>query len=472
MSKTKMTRREFLRAAGITAAGAVIASCAPAPTPVPTAAPPTAAPKPAATTAPAPTQPPAAKAPTTIEFLAWGDTTDGPAWEKLKPAYEAKFAGQKVNVTPVADPNNNFYTKLQTMFAGGTPPDLASFQGWEWQFYGDKNLLAPVDDYVARDKVTSPYPQGFVSVEQSTKWKNKTYLVPLQMGIMVMFYAKKNFDDAGIKYPTDDWTFDQFVELAGKLTNAANKKFGYQPNINWYRDIGWIVLTGKREFDNIIDPKKAQFSNPDVMKMIQTVAYDMPQTMKVTPSPMDTSGAFTINTGAVAMKYEGPWFLPQLNSPQLREQKKEVVFDVVRMPKGAGAGRPHRGWGEGVCVVKTAKSEAAWEFAKYLVSEEGNKMYSEITGRITSNLQLAESWWVPRTKELYGISNAKAFIDGFKEGQIDVVSAGVPRNKMWSEVVKPTGWDVINAGTAKATEAMPKVDEKLQKMLDDYWKTR
>jgi len=97
MSQTKLTRREFLRVAGITAAGAVIASCAPAPTPAPTAAPPTAAPKPAATTAPAPapTQPPAAKAPATIEFLAWGDTTDGPAWEKLKPAYEAKFAGKK-----------------------------------------------------------------------------------------------------------------------------------------------------------------------------------------------------------------------------------------------------------------------------------------------------------------------------------------------------------------------------------------
>ena len=482
--KRKMTRREFLALTGSTAAAIVLASCTPAPTPAPTAAPPTKAPAPAQPTQPpapaattAPTQPPPptavpTKAPTTIEFLAWGDTTDGPAWEKLKPAYEAKFAGQKVNVTPVANPNAEFYTKLQTMFAGGTPPDLASFQGWEWQFYADKNLLAPIDDYVARDKVTSPFPQGFVSVEQSVKWKNKMYLVPLQMGIMVMFYAKKNFDDAGVKYPTDDWTFEQFVELAGKLTNAANKKFGYQPNGNWYRDIGWIVLTGKREFDNIIDPKKSQFGAPEIVKMLNTVSYEMPHVQKVAPNPTDTSGALTINTGACAMKYEGPWFLPQLNSPQLREQKKEVVFDVVRMPKGAASGRPHRGWGEGVCVVKTAKSDAAWEFAKYLVSEDGNKMYSEITGRIPSNLQLAETWWVPRAKELNGISNGKAFIDGFKEGQIDVVSAGVPRNKMWSEVVKPTAWDLINNGTGKPADVLPKVDEKLQKMLDDYWKTR
>jgi len=98
-------------------------------------------------------------------------------------------------------------------------------------------------------------------------------------------------------------------------------------------------------------------------------------------------------------------------------------------------------------------------------------MYSEITGRIPSNLQLAESWWVPRSKELYGIENGKAFLEAFKEGQIDVVS-GVPRSKMWSEVVKPTAWDLLNNGTAKAADVLPKVDEKLQKLLDEYWKSQ
>ena len=213
----RLTRRQLLALGGQTAALAFLAGCGATPTaaPQPTKAP-------GAPTA-APTKPPA-PAPSTIEFLAWGDTTDGPAWEKLKPAYEAKNAGQVINLTPVADPNNNFYTKLQTMFAGGTTPDLISFQGWEWQVYADKNLLAPIDDFITRDKLTAPYPEGYTSVEQSVKRKGKTYLVPLQMGVMVMFYAKKIFDDAGVKYPTDDWTFDQFVELAKKLTDAGQEE--------------------------------------------------------------------------------------------------------------------------------------------------------------------------------------------------------------------------------------------------------
>jgi multiple sugar transport system substrate-binding protein len=456
---TKLSRRQFLALSGQAAAlAAVAAACGGAtPAPAPTAVP------------AGPTTPPATptKAPSTIEFLAWGDTTDGPAWTKLQPAYEAKYPGQKVNVTPVADPNNNFYTKLQTMFAGGTPPDLTSFQGWEWQVYADKNLLAPIDDLIARDKVTDPYPAGYASVEQSTKRKGKTYLIPLQAATMIMLYAKKIFDDAGVAYPKDDWTYDQFVALAQKLT--AKGKFGLQANGNWYRDIGWIVITGKREFDNVIDPKKSQFADPDVAKILQTMAYDMPFTYKAAPNPSDTSGANTINTGMCAMKYEGPWFLPQLNTPDLRTQKKEVVFDVVRMPKGAGAGRPHRGWGEGLCIPKGGKTEAAWGFASYLVSDEGNKSYCTLTGRMPSNLKLAQSWWVPMTKDQYGIENGQAFLDAFKEGQIDVVS-GVPRSKMWAEVVKPLAYDVINAGTSKATDVLPKVDAALQKLLDEYWK--
>jgi hypothetical protein len=31
---------------------------------------------------------------------------------------------------------------------------------------------------------------------------------------------------------------------------------------------------------------------------------------------------------------------------------------------------------------------------------------------------------------------------------------------------------LINNGTGKPADVLPKVDGKLQKMLDDYWKTR
>lgn len=459
MADKKLTRREFLVLGGQTAALAFLASCGGAATPAPA--------KPAG-----PTQAPA-KVPITVEFLAWGDNTDIPAWDKLSKLYMEKNSHVTVKVTSIADPGNSFYPKLQTMIAGGTPPHLSSFQGWEWQTYADKNLLAPVDDYITRDKLTGPYTEGIAGLDVSTRRKGKRYLVPLQMATMIMFYAKKIFDEAGVKYPTDDWTWDEFMETAKKLTKTSGDKkiFGYQANGNWYRDIGWIVATGKREFDNIVDPKKAMFSQPEVAEILQIVANDVYNTLKIAPTPADQSGgANTIQTGNCAMKYEGAWFFTSLNSPALREQKKEVPFDVVLMPKGKDAAGSHRGWSEGVAVPKTKPEtqDAAWAFAAFMGGEEGNKIYAETTGRIPNDPKLVESWWIPKIKELYGVSNGKAFLEAFKKGQIDVVS-GVPRSKMWSEVVKPVGWDPMIAGKAKASEALPKVDEALQKLLDEYW---
>lgn len=476
----KMSRRQFLVLGGTGLVTLVAASCGgtSAPTSAPAAPAKEAAKAPASGGAAAPTAgnaaaPAPAKVQGTVEFMAWGEQADVPAWDKLAQTFMERNSGVKVNVTSVADPGNNMYPKFQTAIAGGTPPNLAGFQGWEWQVYADKGVLAPVDDYIARDKFTWAYPTEFTTVDQSCRRKGKTYLVPTQVATMVMFYSKKVFDDAGVKYPTDDWTFDEFVEMAKKLTNTsgAAKKFGFQPNGNWYRDIGFIVLTGKREFDNIIDPKKAQFNQPEIVKMVQTVASDVIYNLKVAPSASDTQGgANTINTGNCALKYEGPWFFPQLNSPDLRNQKKEVAFDVVMMPKGADTKRTHRGWSEGVILPKSNNQDAAWAFASFMAGEEGNKTYSELSGRIPNNPKLIESFWLPTIKERFGVTNGKAFLEALKNTQIDVVS-GVPRSKMWSEVVKPVGWDPVVAGTKKAEEVMPEVDKKLNALLDDYWKS-
>jgi multiple sugar transport system substrate-binding protein len=226
-----------------------------------------------------------AQAPIELEFLAWGDPADLEAWDKLKAMYEEQNPNVTINITGVADPNNNFYPKLQTAVAGGTPPAVSSFQGWEWQIYADNNVLAPIDDYIARDGFTDPYPEDIASVQVSTRRNDKYYLVPLQLGTMVLFYAKKPFDDAGLDYPTDNMKLAEFIELAEKVTNTGgdNKMFGLQANGSWFRDIQWIRSTGKQEFDEIIDPTKAQFNQPEIVEMLQMMAYDVYHTMNISP---------------------------------------------------------------------------------------------------------------------------------------------------------------------------------------------
>ena len=461
----KLSRRDFLKLGAMGTAAAVVAGCAPAATE---------APAPAATEAAAPgavatAVPP--KEPVTLDFQAWGDNADLPAWEKLVEMYKERNPNVNINYSPVADPNANFYQQLQTSIAGGTPPDVSSFQGWEWQTYADKDLLAPVDDLYKRDGFDFLYPQDVKGVVDTTTRNGKTYLIPLQVATMIMFYAKKPFDDAGMPYPTDDWTFDEFMEMAKNLTNTSGeqKMFGLQANGSWFRDIGWIRGTGKQEFDSLIDPKKSMFNQPEIVDIIQMVAEDVIYTDGIAPSPADTSGgANTFQTGNCAMKYEGPWWFPTMNSPELRAENKQIEFDVVMMPKMTDSSRPHRGWAEGIALLNGDNVEDAWAFASFMASEEGDKIYSETTGRMPNNLALLESFWIPTVEEKFQFSNAKAFIEAFKLSEVDVIG-GVPRSKMNGEVVKPLAYDKLVNNSATAAEVLPEVDTAMQALLDEYW---
>ncbi|MCJ7701210.1 MAG: extracellular solute-binding protein [Anaerolineales bacterium] len=458
--KKKFSRRDFLRLGGLSASAVVLASCAPkAEEEVPAEA-----------EAPM-VEEPAAPEPVEIEFLAWGDNADIPAWEQLSKNYMEMNPNVTVNVTAVADPGNNMYPKLQTMVAGGSPPDVSSFQGWEWQTYADKDLLAPIDAWIERDNFTGPYPDGNQTVEDSTMRNGKRYLIPLQAGTMVMFYLKEPFDEAGLPYPTDDWTFEEFLEIADKLTTGEGdtKKYGLQANGSWFRDIAYIRSTGKQEFDTLIDPKKIQFNQPEIVDIIQLMAQDVFYSMGVAPSPADLSGgANTFQVGSCAMKYEGAWFFPNMNSPELREDGAELPFDVVLMPKYKDEARPHRGWSEGVVVMNGDKAEDAWGFASYMGGDEGDKIYSEVTGRIPGNFNAIQSFWIPMIEEKFGVKNGQAFVTAFNSSEVDVVG-GVPRSKMWSEIVKPEGYDPLMNNSATAAEVLPKVDEALQVLVDEYW---
>lgn len=451
----KLSRRDFLKLGAMGAAASFLASCSPQAT---------------ATTEVMATDVPS-KEPVTLDFLAWGDPADEPAWTRLVQMYTERNPLVTINYTPIADPNANFYPKLQTSIAGGTPPDISSFQGWEWQTYADKDLLAPIDDYIKRDNFGAIYPQDVKGVVDTTARNGKTYLVPMQVATMLMFYARKPFDDAKMAYPTDDWTYEEFMEMAQKLTNTSGdqKMFGLESNGSWFRDIGYIRGTGKQEFDSLIDPKKAQFNQPEIVDIVQKMAQDVVYESKVSPSPADKEGgANAFNTGNCAMKYEGPWWFPRMNSPELRSENKQIEFDVVMMPKMTDGDRPHRGWAEGFALLKSDNVEAAWGFASFAASEEGDKIYSETTGRMPNNLSLLESWWVPTVQDRFQITNAKAFIEAFKRSEIDVVG-GIPRSKMNGEVVKPLAYDKLVANLATAAEVLPEVDTAMQALLDEYW---
>ena len=454
------SRRTFLKFAGTGAAALALAACA-----APSAAP--AAPGDAGAAGSAA---PAAEA-VKLSVMAFGQA-DQPAYQALGDAYMKQ--NPNVTMEAVFLPNDeNYYAALQAQFAGGSNPDMASMQGWGFQIFADNGAIYGLNELRARDDFNYAWADN-QAIRDYTERGGDTYLVPMQVATMLMFYAKKLFDEAGMDYPTDDWTYDEFVDIATKLTKTEGdkKQWGFQSNGNWFRDIHWIRGTGQQEFDTLIDPKASQFNQPAIVDIVQQIAGDFYHSMAISPKPADLdSGAGGINAGQSAMKYEGPWWFPQMVTQKMRDEGTAIDFDVVLMPKQQDENRPHRGWAEGLVVFNTAPLDAAWESVKFMSGEEGQKIFSSITGRIPNNEALIQSYWAPLVKEQYGLTNTDAFLTAFQTGEIDIVS-GLPRTQYWNEVIKPVGWDLMIAGSATAADVLPNVDVGVQKLFDDYWATQ
>lgn len=454
---SSFSRRTFLHWAGGSVAMAWLAACAP-PAAQPSASSSTDSPAPSAEGA-------------TLSIVAFGQP-DLPGFEALAEAYMERTPD--VTVEALFLPNDEqYYATLQTQYAGGSNPAIASMQGWGYQLFAENGVLVGLNDLRARDDFNYAWADVQV-VKDYTERNGDTYLVPLQLATMVMFYAKKPFDEAGIPYPTDDWTFEEFVDIAEKLTNTSGdiKQWGYQANGNWFRDIHWLRGTGAQEFDDLIDPKTSQFNQEALVNIVQQVASDFYHTLKISPLPADLSaGSGGIEAGQSALKYEGAWWFPQMVTPEKRDQGTAVEFDVVLMPKQEDAARPHRGWAEGVVIFANAPLEPAWDVVKFMGGEEGQKIFSEITGRIPNNFELVESFWAPKVQENHGLTNTAAFLTAFANGEADIIS-GLPRSQYWNEVVKPVGWDPLLAGSASAAEVLPLVDEGVQALLDEYWASK
>ena len=458
---SRWPRRKLLASVAGGIGAVLLAACAqPQPTPAPGQKP--------AEAKPAEAKP--AGQVTNIAFFEWGDINDKAIADATIEDFQKAQSLIKVRLE---QPTGNYYEKLQTVLAGGVAPDVLNCQTWRFQPFAAKGSLEPLDTFRSRDNYNVPYPDAWkVVYDPQTKFRGKLYGVPWNMNSMVIFYAKGQFDKAGVKYPTNEWTYADFTEAAKRLTRTEGgvKFYGYQTNTSYERLAAWMRLHGDKEWDTEIEPKKALWNQPRIVDMINYQLYEVMNTVKCSPTPAEMQGGTNqLQSGNVAMKMEGPWFLPQMMGPQAKREGG-TPFDVVLMPMGEGGKRAHMVFGHDLTMNKASKAkDAAWEFMKFAGDEGGQKHVAK-GGRQPVTPEFNERIWAPLAKQQFGFENTAAFIKGFETGIVHLAGE-VEDRFIYNEVLK-AAFDAMIAGQAQAKDLIPDVNAKLQKILDDFWATQ
>ena len=154
----------------------------------------------------------------TVKLMTWGDTTTMAKYAILERAFEA--ANPDIDMVVEVLPSSTYQRKLPVMIASGTAPDLfecspessASFPN-----FASKDAYLDLEPLIERDNIDID--QWFASVIQSCRYEGKLYVLPKKLnGPASVHYNMDLFDAAGLAYPNPDWTWDDALAMARRLT--------------------------------------------------------------------------------------------------------------------------------------------------------------------------------------------------------------------------------------------------------------
>src|SRR5919202_2883909 len=131
-----------------------------------------------------------------------------------------------VKITDTLEPGGTPYLeKRQAEFAAGTTAVDIMYNQLNWHLpLGLQGALVDHYELLRRDKVDLN--QYYKADLESWAWKGKLFGISSQAGGEVVLFNKALFNAKGVKLPTKDWTYDDMLVAARRLTDVPNNKFG------------------------------------------------------------------------------------------------------------------------------------------------------------------------------------------------------------------------------------------------------
>lgn len=140
-----------------------------------------------------------------MKIMWWGSDQRHEATTKALKLYEEQHAG--LSFTPEYTAWDGYWSKLPTLAASGTLPDIMQMDAAYIQSYVKRGLLADLSELDLSGIVDE-------QVLENVKIDGKLYGVPLSYNGQAMVYNKNAFEQYGISLPRNNWTWEEFFEYA------------------------------------------------------------------------------------------------------------------------------------------------------------------------------------------------------------------------------------------------------------------
>jgi multiple sugar transport system substrate-binding protein len=314
----------------------------------------------------------------TVTLTVWNAPNENP---ELNMYYQAEQAtGIKVDVTVI--PETEYSSKLNQMVAAKSDADIMVVWECDLGNFVQAGGVLPLDNYLTNSSINT---KDFIdAVAKLSAGLGATYALPWCAATEILYYNKDMFDAAGVAYPTNEWSYADYLAAANTLTkkNADGTTAVYGstlPNLQtWWAGVG---AAG----DQVYDPATGQLVIGEGATKFVTDCKTMVDAGVMPKPSSDTADLFS--SGMAAMSWQGSW--------QIGTYAGNLGFnwDIAALPVDKiQYNTLHTGF---YTIASTCKNpDAAWKVIEWLMGEQGQTINSKASGNPSALLTIAnEGAW-------------------------------------------------------------------------------
>lgn len=348
---------------------------------------------------------------------------------------------------------SEYWTKVEASATGSDAPDIITMNVLHVEEYAEAGILMDLTEAESKSdlKIHENFPAPLVN---GYTVDGKLYGIPKDFDTNAVFYNKEIFDNAGVAYPEDGWTFEDFRAKCEELQAAGLPEGCYPCPVN--------RNSGQTTYDAAVYANGGYFLNEDNTE----TGWDDPATIGgiqpwldlvldgLSPSleqMTNTDPDSMFQGGQAAMYFSGNYMIPSYN------KTLEGKFGIVARPTFNGKNTDIiNGLAFSVSAFTKHKEEAV-DFALWLGSEEAQKIQAE-AGVVISARNDCQALYVDTHKDL----NLQVFLDNVENAEL------LPHCKVTSELsqVEKTYLEKAWMGEITLQEACESIKPEADAILD------